>query len=259
MIPRWKGDANVKYIAHDRDSKISKCIRDSGWEVEQIMDPNHTKKSLERQWKKMNDKQKGLLHGLKQRLFSWFSFVSKKEISPAHKTEMWENASQHYCGNHSNCIDPNHSGFKWTNASNPEAQATLNNFISKGTNLLTSVKPSAGSTQANESFHAVKAKFADKRVNYPLSTPARFAISTISSNNQPGWEDDLRHYLGISPIPTEFQNALRDQSLNKQRLSEQKCSEQYRSLTNHYRDYQRWQINTNTQGQNDYKMPHRRK
>jgi hypothetical protein len=48
------------------------------------------------------------------------------------------------------------------------------------------IDPLSGSTQANESFHAVKGKYTDKRLNFTTSTEARFALGVICQSRNPG-------------------------------------------------------------------------
>jgi hypothetical protein len=57
-----------------------------------------------------------------------------------------------------------------------ESQASLPLHLAEGSENMQKVDPPSGSTQANESFHAVKAKYTDKRLNFTISTEARFAL-----------------------------------------------------------------------------------
>jgi hypothetical protein len=56
----------------------------------------------------------------------------------------------------------------------PEAQASLRRCLAEGSKIIQKVDPLSGSTQANGSFHAVKGKYTDKRLNFMTSTEARF-------------------------------------------------------------------------------------
>jgi hypothetical protein len=63
----------------------------------------------------------------------------------------------------------------------PEAQASLRRHPAEGSKIIQKVDPLSGSTQANESFHAVKGKHTDKRLNFTTSTEACFALGVIVS------------------------------------------------------------------------------
>jgi hypothetical protein len=97
---------------------------------------------------------------------------------------MWENTLNHYCGDHSKCHHLAHQGYQWTNLDISEAQASLRLCLAEGSKIIQEVDPLSGSTQANDSFHAVKGKSTDKRMNFTTSTEARFALGAIFSPNR---------------------------------------------------------------------------
>jgi hypothetical protein len=107
------------------------------------------------------------------------------------KTEMRENTLNHYCGDHSKCHHPAHQGYQWKNRDIPEAQASLRRYLAEGSKIIRKVDPPSGSTQANESFRAVKGKYTNKRLNLMTSTEARFALGVISQLRNPGWQNEL--------------------------------------------------------------------
>jgi hypothetical protein len=53
--------------------------------------------------------------------------------------------------------------------------------LAEGSKIIQKVDPLSGSTQPNESFHTVKGKYADKRLNFMTSFKARFALGVILS------------------------------------------------------------------------------
>jgi hypothetical protein len=71
----------------------------------------------------------------------------------------------------------------------PEVQPSLRRYRSEGSKIIQEFDTLSGSTQANESFHAVKGKYIDKRLNFTTSTEARFPSGAISQSRSPGWPD----------------------------------------------------------------------
>jgi hypothetical protein len=117
------------------------------------------------------------------------------------KIEMWENTLNHDCGNHSKCHHP-----------------------------------LSGSTHANESFHAVKGKCTDKRLNFTTLTEARFALGVISQSRNPGWQDAQHESLAIPSLPAECSKILRDLNSRRQRKSEKMREEPGRRKKNETRN-----------------------
>jgi hypothetical protein len=103
-----------------------------------------------------------------------FNYLLHYPIAPDKKGEMWENALNHYCGDHFKCDHPAHQGYQWKNREIPETQTTLREYLAEPSKLIQNVDALAGSTQPDESFHAVKGKYTDMRLHFTTSTEARF-------------------------------------------------------------------------------------
>jgi hypothetical protein len=80
-------------------------------------------------------------------------------------------------------------------------------FLVKGIDIIRKSDPLEGSTPANESFHAVKAMYADKRINFGGSCACRFALAVISHSGGPGWPEALRGSMGLDPPPAPVQSS----------------------------------------------------
>jgi hypothetical protein len=90
----------------------------------------------------------------------------------------------------------------------PEAQASLRRYLAEGSKIIQKVDPLSGSTQPNESFHAVKGKYTDKRLNFTTSTEARFALGVIFSPNR-GTRTGKTSYANPQTFPHSRQKAAR--------------------------------------------------
>jgi hypothetical protein len=251
MIPRWEADQKVETVGTDRDSKLAKVIRESPWDVQHDFDPNHAKKSLDKYINGLAPEQRRHLYGLGQRTKDWFNHVIHDDLSRDEKVERWENAFEHYQGDHRRCPNPEHTGYHWRQRDDPEAQETLRGYLAAGSEVIRKVDPLIGSTQLNESFHNVKAKFADKRLDLKGSTEARFALSVMSHSAGPGWEEELRKDLGVPELPNECQEQPRRDKEQRRRRNEARRQEAARRRRNAARNEFRGRIAGNRQGQDD--------
>jgi hypothetical protein len=80
----------------------------------------------------------------------------------------------------------------------------------EGSKIVQKVDPLAAPTQGNESVHAMKGKYTDKRLSFAASAEARFTLDGISQSGNPGWQDKLCESLDISPLPAKCSKMLRD-------------------------------------------------
>lgn len=88
--------------------------------------------------------------------------VIRHRGSVAEKREMWMNAVKHFCGDHSNCL-PHGECEKWSLAENLENVKLLEMFLQE-TLFIVETCVDEQTTQANESLHRLKLKYASKDV-----------------------------------------------------------------------------------------------
>jgi hypothetical protein len=239
MLPRWKDETRVDVIVTDHDSKMGRVIASSGWKVKHENDANHAKKSLDRYCKSLSKEDKACLYGLGNKSRQWFNKVLHEPVSVAEKKELWNNTYNHYCGDHSHCPDPMHKGYLWPKRDNPRAQEVLRRYIDEGSKMIDRVNPDLGSTQLNESFHATKAKFADKRLNFTVSTEARFAMAVIANSAEPGWHEELRREPGLRPLPAQCTEAIRRQQEARAARNDARRKEEVKKTINQARNERR--------------------
>jgi hypothetical protein len=134
----------------------------------------------------------------------------------------------------------------------PEAQASLRRYLAEGSKIIQKVDPLGGSTQANEPFHAVKGKYTDKPLNSTTSTEARFAMGVISQSRNSGWQDELRKFLDIPPLPAECSKMLRNPESKHQRKNEKRREEPERRKKNETRNESRAKAGRDRKGADDH-------
>jgi hypothetical protein len=151
------------------DAKVAKVIRESRWNVRHEYDANHTKRVLDRYCQEVPKEERQLLYGLGRRCRDPFNHVLHQPIARDKKIEMWENAFNHYCGDHSKCDHRAHHGYQWKNRDMPEAELILQRYLVEGSKIIQKVNALSGSTPANESFYVIKGEYTDVRLNFITS------------------------------------------------------------------------------------------
>jgi hypothetical protein len=252
LLKRWINDPKVAVIVHDKDSKITKLIRESNWSVLQSYDANHAHKSFRRAWDGLPKEERDLLYGLKERLDNWLTHVLYLNQDIEKKKQIWLRAKEHFSGNHTMCSHKE-TDFIWKNANNTNALNVLEKLLKKGLDIIDSVNPLLGSTQLNEAFHQVKAKYADKRINYLTSTELRFAMAVISFNNSPNWQRDLRRILKLDELEPEIEITIERHNREKRRERTERKQEEYRKKENFMKKARRLRRKSQEQGKKAYK------
>jgi hypothetical protein len=64
-----------------------------------------------------------------------------------------------------------------------EAQVGLWGHLAEASEIIQNTDPLNGSTEPNESFHAVMRKYTDRRLNLTTSIEAHFALGVISQSH----------------------------------------------------------------------------
>jgi hypothetical protein len=235
----------------DQDSKMTKVIRESRWNVRHEYNANHAEKALDRYCQGLPKEEPQLLYGPGKGSRDWFNHGLHQPISRDKKIEIRENKLNRHCGDHSKCHHPGHQGYQWKNRGMPEAQASLRRNLAKGSKVIQKIDPLSGSTQANESFHAVKRKYIGKRLNITTSTEPRLALGITSQSRNPGWHNELRQSLDISPLPAECSKILWDLESKRQRKNEERREEPERRRRNESRNEWRAKAGRDRKGEDD--------
>jgi hypothetical protein len=128
----------------------------------------------------------------------------------------------------------------------------LRRYLAEGSKIIQKNAPLSGPTQANESFHAVKGKYTDKRLNFTTLTGARFALGAISQSRNPGWQNDLRESVDIAPLLAECSKMLGDLESKRQRKNEKRREELESRKRNETRNGSRAKADRERKGKDDY-------
>lgn len=135
MIPRWINNKNISSYVHDKDVKIAKIIRDSGWNITEFIDTNHAMKSFRRKLNKYKNLSPTHFRGIQKKLEKFFQYLLKVDMFIEDKIQLWKNISQHFAGNHALCIK--HGPSKdWRDINVDNNLELLNKFLEKTADLL---------------------------------------------------------------------------------------------------------------------------
>lgn len=147
-----------------------------------------------------------LLKDLKGRLLKWFNILIKKNLKPKKMTEQWMNAEKHYSGDHSRCEKHGQSN-DWTGKNCKEAKYQLHKFLKETSETFEKVG-SRYSTNTNESFNALRAKFADKSTSWEGSYRGRLTASILQKNQHYNWIFTARKRLNLPPLDKDAKKDL---------------------------------------------------
>ena len=185
LIPKLRNSQKVSTIIKDGDTKIENIIKDSGWNVNVINDVNHKLKNFHTSFAKINKKHNNCLRGFEKPLKKWLGHVLFSENSPNDKIGMWENSIQHFLGNHTLC--KHEKVFKrFKKIKNEDQYNALIEIIDFWRPFIIEFIRGE-TTNYNEVFHSVKAKFVSKFYNFGCSTLARMAASVLQYNEGYYW------------------------------------------------------------------------
>jgi hypothetical protein len=228
MLPELMEIPLITGYCHDKDSRTTSAIKDSGWTIGQFLDPNHALKSFDRtadKWSKKNGKFLDDIIPSLRKFIRWLIGTSTHSLSE--KKTYWANCVKHFCGDHTGCPFIHTKEIPvWSGAAKKGSVELLREFVQK-TMVNLDIVMSQFSTQANESLNRTKLKYANKDVAWGFTWKARMACA-ILDRNQPFWKLDLYKELGLPPLCDEV--ILYLQNVERQRLNQKFyfTSEKYR-------------------------------
>ena len=185
LLPFLKASGKVGTIIKDGDVKIEKLIEKYNWTVKVMSDINHKFKNFHTSFKNINAAHNGTLRGLEKGLKQWLGHVLFSNLTTSVKEQLWNNTVNHYLGNHTNCL-PHGVVKNWKNAKNPEAVKALQEVVDFWYPTVRDFIRGE-TTNFNENFHSVKARFLNKVYNYGKSSEARICASILQYNEGYSW------------------------------------------------------------------------
>ena len=229
LLPELMQLRSITGYIHDNDAKTRKIIRDAGWEIMEFLDVGHCQKSFERKINNFNRRNCQILKEIEDSLKRWLRVVVAHRGSREEKTSMWLNAFRHYCGDHSKCY-PHGEAKVWSYAGDPDKVKLLEEFLLK-TVFIVETCVEDYTTQANESLHRLKLKYACKDVKWGFTYEARMMCAVLD-RNEIGWKLKLYDRLGLPRLcPDNFEKLWK---IEQARIA--------RKLWVHSDGYRRWQL-----------------
>lgn len=215
IIQRLRTDSRIVAYCHDNDSTARKIIKDE-WGIEEMLDTNHSIKSFERYFTKFNKLSKNKLNDLHNHLLRFLNHLIYMPSSPSQKVKLWENAIEHYKGNHQNCLPHKASNYIWKFNNDNEALLYLEQFLKQTSFILLKCNPPY-STQLNECYHAIKSHYLNKEVAWKKTAFARLCCSILDFNGVENWRFELRKRLKLPELHPYVISRINE--VEKERLS----------------------------------------
>ena len=184
---------NIVGYVHDNDARARKILNESGLQIFERLDPGHCLKSFDRKIQNFNRKNGQVLRGIEGSLRRWISTLLRSDLPTEQKVFQWNNALEHYCGNHQHCLHQECSTTTWDLAGDMAARDALKKFM-KASQYIVEKCERRFSTTRIESFHRLKLKYAPKDVHWGNSWEARMMCAVLDVN-KPGWKDELLERL----------------------------------------------------------------
>jgi hypothetical protein len=200
LIPRLREHPEIVRYVHDNDAKTRNVIRESGWDIEEKLDPGHALKSFMRI---LNEFQKGFFNkDLCARLSRWMNIlIGNKTMTPEQKGEAWLNTINHLTGDHTKCpFRHDHLSLPVIHPDDDRKIPIVKQFLDKTLWIATSCD-FRYRTQQNEAFNGRKLGKANKDVHWGFSFDPRMGCAVLDVNS-PNWIWKLFNALDIpEPCP----------------------------------------------------------
>jgi hypothetical protein len=243
IAARWAGDDRLAYYVHDNDGKTRSVIKKSGWVIAETLDTGHSAQAVKRRTKAFAAKHKEIFSGIEKRLTIWLgSVLFRKDKSNTEKVFLWTNSWRHYCGDHSCCLhmpyDPYVVPGRWIWKDDPEKVELFQKFLIS-TKIFPQLVNARASTQPNESFNRIKAKFLEKSKKYSTSQRMRVEAA-ICGWNDAGWTEKLLGELHVTAeTPGYMQSIIQSKAGQKFKWRCQRVRRSKRAAINQVRRVKR--------------------
>lgn len=186
MIPKLMASGKISAIVKDGDTKLAGIAKEFGWDVTFLQDPQHLKKNFGTLFTKYNKIAGGKLKGYKQKIINHINYVLYSEKTPDEKREMFLNIIQHFTGNHANCNHDDESIKHVKELKGDKQVAAFVDLVKETATLFGDFDPKL-TTNYNENFHSVKARYLSKNLNIGYSWKGRIAAAILQYNDKYNW------------------------------------------------------------------------
>lgn len=251
LINNWKDDPNVVAYTHDNDGKTRALLREAGWNILEYLDTNHSLKSFPKKVKQFNKNHGNVLNGLQDKLACYIKYLAYLDISIDEKEKKWLNSANHYFGDHSNC-DKHGPTREWGGKSREGAYDLLKEFLYK---TIKSLRKSSTyvSTQLNESYHALKAKYSSKDICWIDSWVGRACAAILQWNEPNTWKFELYKRLNLPPLSYQSKAQLMRRHIGSAKKSICRSTKEYQLREAKRRREKKNQMASQTKGKDLYK------
>jgi hypothetical protein len=161
---RRKDDRRVKCFVHDNDGKTKTKIKEVDWNIEETIDINHAAKAVTKRVNDCHIKNDKIVKDIKDKLIARLTFLLQSDMEPVRKGDLWLKSWMHFCNMHPNypyaSAGPRQKS-KWSFKEDHLKRQLFQAFLQRCADYPLRVN-SFQTTQANESFNHLKAKYLEK-------------------------------------------------------------------------------------------------
>ena len=237
LLPRLRELPQIVGYVHDNDGKARNIVQQAGWEITEFLDPGHAKKSFLRCLQKFEKDNGKILKDIENALTHWMEILVHSQFTVEQKVFLWQNTLQHMAGSHEHCIHAPMMGPAWNLAGNQLAMQALKSFLDS-TQFIIEKCNGLYNTQANESLHRGKLKFATKDVKWGFTWQAR-VMAAILSRNMIGWRFEVYRRLGLEELPRDIEIQLTRGEIQRNDRAVAVRTPEYRETQNQARNVRR--------------------
>ena len=196
LVDRLKSNQKIIKIIKDGDVSIDSIIQRVNWNVTISRDPNHELKHFEKKFSSIVNTHKKEFYGLGVRIHESLVNILYSQPNKILRSQMLAELhntilNQPYLKNgRSNDLHV------WKYANNPECQQLLRDVITYCQDISNRFTR-GNTTNYNEAFHSLKAKFLNKNFNNGNTRKSRLFASILEYNNRIQWIEDLYQRLNL--------------------------------------------------------------
>ena len=204
IAERWKSSQKIKSYVHDNDGVSRNIIIESGWKIEEALDPGHAIKSIKKNLENFNKNNGKPFYRLQESIGRYLEILLRDNTISKEKRIMYYNhIPYHYLGNHSLCQHPkNIKSRNYTGKNVENFKKKFIEFLEKNKGYIEKVNPNIH-TQNNECFNHLKTKYLNKNIKYSTSTELRLSLAILNWNED-NWINMIFEKLNLEPLCSPY-------------------------------------------------------
>ena len=218
MFGRLKGNKKINEVIKDGDVEIDNIIHGSDWDVTITHDPNHELKNFEKKYTKFIQPRKGCFRGVKSYIYNTFVDILYTFEDKTLRLSKIDDIFTALLNDEVLQYGKNKKKFAWKHSNDQECRELILdviNYCKDLSNRFTRYHTS----NYNEAFHALKAKFVPKNFNLGNTGRIRLLAAILEYNDPDTWLQELYRrlstYIPQDGYTRELFKRIRNRNINR--------------------------------------------